>query len=141
MRGPGKALEGSSILKAFTYILTFLLVGFLSWPWCCCGASRNVSEVAKPSCCAKLHPDGGSAPNPGDAAPPKHECRCSQGKAALPPVDVLIPENVGVDASERPPVPLQLPVWEFAATNIALGGCQDLAPPPPIRQLFCVLLL
>ena len=134
-------------MKAITYIITFIVAGFLSLPWCCCGASCLESREAgskseTPACCVKMlqgeiqdsqQQDGEDAPD--------HECLCSKGKDAVSPVAFYVPEFTSEGLQiEWPSIHDDRSVGDKELHH-GIAAAPELPPPPPIRQVFCVLIL
>ena len=118
------------------------MVGFLSCPWCCCNASQEVAEVAgvgKPSCCAKQVSE--PVPCSDKDELPVHECCCAKQKEVVAPVELLLPENSSAGMRVDFPLGLESPARDWIDSGDQLVRDLDLPPPPPIRQVFCVLRL
>ena len=116
------------------------MVGFLSFPGCCCGAATVVSDVEPPSCCAKKD----AAPDPAsdeDKDAPDHVCGCVKLKDTRVPVVLAVPEHTvqGIDVDF--PIALENPTRDWSELRAVRAPELELSPPPPIRQMFCVLRL
>jgi len=116
------------------------MAGFLSCPWCCCSAADGVGEPEKPACCAKKD----SAPTPDsdeDDDVPDHECSCAKDKDAVTQDAAVLPANLIEDIQIGFPLVLKAPERDWIEPSDELVLDPDISPPPPIRQMFCVLRL
>ena len=98
------------------------------------------SDVEKPACCAKKDaaPDSGS--REGEEAP-DHKCACVKTKDTLVSVVLAIPERTSEGIDVDFPIAFEDPSQGWVVSRVESAPYLDLPPPPPIRQLFCVLRL
>lgn len=95
--------------------------------------------MAKPSCCAKQ--DSEPVPCSDKDELPDHECCCAKQKEVVTPVELVLPENSRAGVLVDFPLVLGDPARDWIDSGAQLIPDLDLPPPPPIRQVFCVLRL
>ncbi|MFT4550517.1 MAG: hypothetical protein ACI9MB_004494 [Verrucomicrobiales bacterium] len=116
-----------------------IMVGYLSFPACCCAVSGVVSEAAVPACCAKNTAPADSDSSDGDA--PDHQCACVKNKNTIAPTVLALPDLTEGGLVVDFPMVFEDPTRDWIVSRAGLAPDFDLPPPPSIRQMFCVLRL